>query len=482
MAYNSRKLVVHFIIVVALLYRCNGAVWAQSESAQVEKADNASVVETLGDDYQNSILLLRNRFRIDHNVDEVTMLFFRDFGSASVVLVRPDGSKIYSGQADGENVVWYDDDTYDMIKIKDPVPGPWQAVGQISPDSRVMVLSDIELHAQPLPSVIFSGEVLKQTARLTNGGEPIDYAQFRDVVDLSITLKSTNNPNYANFGAADELIATFEDNGRGMDEAPLDGVFTGQFNLAIPSGEWRPVFSVDTPMFSREQVDPVLMLYPNPVTLDVVLDDGQSGYHDVVIDVVRDQIDVYSLLIDGKVRFPNGDIQNFSLTEPSEAARIHRVLSYEDGLFRIKVTAYATTVDGRDVILDVPEFTFLGEVATEDEDVAEPGETVDMEAQLAAELESTDSPVVTPDADKEHQGMDDSTLYLLIGIVNGTIVVVGVAVAGLVLWRRKKRSVAETKATEPKTVEATQETEEDKTKSGMFSGLLAKFKKKKPSE
>ena len=477
MAYNSRKLVVQLIFVVALFFKCNGIVWAQSVSDQEKKADQPSVVETLGDDYQNSILLLRNRFRIDHNVEEVTMVFFRDFGSASVVLVRPDGSKIYSGQADGENVVWYDDETYDMIKIKDPVPGPWQAVGQISPDSRVMVLSDIELHAQPLPSVIFSGEILKQTARLTNGDEPIEYTQFRDVVDLSITLKSTNNPNYANFGAADELIATFEDNGRGMDEAPLDGVFTGQFNLAIPSGEWRPVFSVDTPMFSREQVDPVLMLYPNPVTLDVVLDDGQSGYHDVVIDVVRDQIDVYSLLIDGKVRFPNGDIQNFSLTDPSDAARIHRVLSYEDGLFRIKVTAYATTVDGRDVILDVPEFTFLGEVAKENEAVEDESVPADMEAQLAAELENTDKFEVMPAENIEQQGMDDSTLYLLIGAVNGTIVIIGVGVAGVVLWRRRKRTLVQATATEPK-----QETKDDEHKPGLLSGLLAKFKKKKSSE
>ncbi|MBU3022702.1 TIGR03503 family protein [Aestuariibacter sp. A3R04] len=473
MAYKSRKLNFLLLLFVALLLKCPSLSWAQTgESA--ENVEHPELIQTLGNDYQNSILLLRNRFRIDHNVDEVTMIFFREFGSASVVLVRPDGSKIYSTQADGENVVWYDDDTYDMIKIKRPVPGPWQAVGQITPDSRVMVVSDIELHAQPLPNVIFSGEILKQTARLTNGGKPIDYAQFRDVVDLSITLKSTNNPNYDNFGAADELIATFEDNGRGMDEAPLDGVFTGQFNLAIPSGEWRPVFSVDTPMFSRQQVDPVLMLYPNPVTLNVLLDDGQSGYHDVIIDVVREQIDIYSLLIDGKVRFPNGDIQKFSITDPSEDARIHRVLSYEDGLFRVKVTAYATTVDGRDVILDVPEFTFLGEVASVEEEVAAPDDSDNMETLLAAELDS--APLVESTAPTEDEGMDDATLYLLIGTVNGTIVIVGLSIAGFVLWRRRKQPpVANGSDSHNDAVESME-------KSGWFSRLLSPFKKKKSED
>ena len=44
----------------------------------------------------NEIPLLDNRFRIDHDVDKITLLFFRRQGSPAVVLVRPDGSKIYA--------------------------------------------------------------------------------------------------------------------------------------------------------------------------------------------------------------------------------------------------------------------------------------------------------------------------------------------------------------------------------------------------
>ena len=240
--------------------------------ATARQAESESPIALIGNDYENGIKLLQNRFRIDHNVKEVTMVFFREYGSAPVVLVRPDGSKIFQSQVEGEDIFWFDSDTYDMISIKNPVPGPWQAVGQIVEGSRVMVLSDIALHAEPLPPILFSGEILKQTAFLTNGDKPIDYSQFRDVVELTIDLVSTNNPNYDNFGADDQQIATFEDNGRGMDEAPLDGVFTGQFNLNVPAGEWQPVFRVTTPMFTREQVDPPLRLYPNPVKIDVELD------------------------------------------------------------------------------------------------------------------------------------------------------------------------------------------------------------------
>lgn len=471
MANSFGKLItsVYLAIVVAIAFNIPLSAAQQSQPA-AEPVDT-SVLSTLGDDYQNSIILLQNRFRIDHEVDEVTLIFFRKYGSAPVVLVRPDGSKIFSSQADKNNVEWFDDDTFDMIKIKNPVPGPWQAVGQVLPESRVMVISGIELHADPLPAVIFSGEVLKQTAYLTNGGKPIDYSEFRDVVDVSIELRSTNNPNYDNFGSNDEQIARFEDNGRGMDEAPEDGVFTGQFNLAIPAGEWRPVFTVSTPMFSREQVDPVIMLHKNPVTMKEVLNDGQQGYHDLYIDVVRDQIDIESLLIDGKVRFPNGDVQNFSITEPSPEPRLHRILAYGDGLFRVKITAYATTVDGRDVILDVPEYTFRAEAPDSEGEEADAEQPVDLESQIVAETAMTEMPAAPP----EEPGMDDATLYMLIGVINGSIILVGVLVIVIIIWRRKKAAKKASAPVEPKSGSA----EPAGKKPGFLAGLLGKFKKNK---
>jgi hypothetical protein len=44
-----------------------------------------SPLTQLGSDYQNGIELLQNRFRIDFEVEEITMIFFRDFGSAPIV-------------------------------------------------------------------------------------------------------------------------------------------------------------------------------------------------------------------------------------------------------------------------------------------------------------------------------------------------------------------------------------------------------------
>ncbi len=374
----------------------------------------------LGNDFHNSIELLQNRFRIDYKIDEVTMIFFREYGSSPIVLVKPDGSKVFQNDADEKTIFWYDSTTYDMISLKNPDIGPWQAVGDILPNSRVMVISDLALHVNSLPKIIFSGEIIKQTAYLTNDGKPIDYEAFRDVVELTISLASTNNPNYNNFGSNSEIIATFQDNGKGMDETPLDGVFTGQFNLAIADGEWIPTFKVATPMYSREQVDPAIMLLPNPISIDVDIDDGTGGYHILKVDADRQYVDMSSLLLDGKVRFPNGDIQNFSITDISEEIRRHELINFSFGVYRVKLTAFGNTLDGREFILDVPEFSFL----VEEPRLVEPVTAPPVE-QTPIEDNELDIAQTPPE-----QGLSDDELITIVITVNVLLLVIG----GLIIW------------------------------------------------
>ena len=418
--------------------------WSYNGLAQVQTSTEAeeAPIATIGNEYQNSIQLLRNRFRVDHHVDVVTMVFFREPGSAPVVLVQPDGSKIFQRQADDETIIWYDADTYDMVTIKNPVPGPWQAVGQILPNSRIMVLSDIKLHADPFPPIIFSGEILKQTAYLTNGGKPVNDPQFRDVVTLDIDYISTNNPNYDNFGADSATVATFTDDGLGMDERPLDGVFTGQFNLVLPAGEWQPVFRVSTPMYTREQKSSPVILHPNPITLNVELNGGGNNYHKLIIGTNTELVDIRSLLFDGTIRYPNGDIQNFSLTEPSDVAREYLIIDFDIGIFRVKLTAYGSTADGRDFILDVPEFTFFAEAQTRDAEgeplpPSEPSvgeETAEGDTAMSATSSERQDDVPTVEAE---EAPIDVLFWIL--VVNGAILACGaIGVGGFFLWRMIK--------------------------------------------
>jgi uncharacterized protein (TIGR03503 family) len=439
-----------------------------------------SPLTKLGTEYHNGIALLQNRFRIDFEVDEITMIFFREFGSAPIVLVRPDGSKIFQSSADGENIFWFDSTTYDMISIKNPTPGPWQAVGRITPESRVMVISNLALHADSLPKIIFSGEILKQTTYLTNDGVPIDYTAFRDVVELTFSLSSTNNPNFNNFGAKAEIIAFFEDNGKGMDERPLDGVFTGQFNLAIADGEWIPTFTVSTPMFTREQVDPNIMLLANPIKVDVELDGGGEGYHKLRVDAQREYVDMSTLLIDGKVRFPNGDIQNFSITDMSSEIREYLIVNYEYGVYRVKLTAYGNTTHGREFILDVPEYSFLSEepeVVVVEPAIGDLSVTNSTTEQGANEQGIDEKGAISePIMSEAEEEMSTSTLVSLIVGINLFILIVG---GGLIWWLTLDKKLDFSFLKKSKII--TDEKDTDK-KVGFFAKIFKRKPKESPSE
>ncbi|WP_088328446.1 TIGR03503 family protein [Lacimicrobium sp. SS2-24] len=420
------------VFLVLLLAMAPFTFAQQGNEAQDTSAPPPNPITMLSSDqYLNSIELLQNRFRIDYKVDELTLVFFREYGSAPVVLVRPDGSKILPHNSDNnDDIDWYDDTTYDLVRIKKPMPGPWQAVGQLLPGSKVMVVSDIRLQAEPLPELVFSGEVLKLTAYLTNGGKPIEYVEFGNAVELTVEFISTNNPDFTNFGAETELVARYEDNGMGMDEYPMDGTFTGQFNLSIPEGQWKPVYTTTTAMFSREEEGEPLVLLPNPMKLSVDQDQG-DGRHRLNIDVDREVVDIESLLVDGKIRYPNGDVLSFSLTEPSDQPRVTEILNIEYGIFRIKMTAYGKTVNGRDFVLDVPEFSFLSEAPLPPEPDAAQGEgaiaeNLDLEAQASAELAAQQNP--EPAGGEEDTSMEN--VWFIIGLANLLLVVIGGAMIG----------------------------------------------------
>ena len=62
------------------------------------------------------------------------------------------------------------------------MPGPWQVIGQIMPQSRIVVIGELSLKVDPLPKILFQGETVKVTGEILNDGEPIRANLFKDAV------------------------------------------------------------------------------------------------------------------------------------------------------------------------------------------------------------------------------------------------------------------------------------------------------------
>jgi len=404
--------------------------WLGVVSAQEPAQSGFTMLEDLP--VGNQIPLLDNRFRIDDGIESITMVLFRRPGTASIVLVRPDGSKIFYNTAKQHDIRWHDAPTYDLIEITKPMPGPWQAIGRILPESKILVLTEVELKVDPLPEPMMVGETFKLTARLLDGESSVDAREFKDILTLQVLFISTNNKDYENFGRGIIEVATFRDDGRGYDASARDGIFTGEINLSFGAGEWTPKYIVKTPLYTREIEQAPVVIAPAPVSLQVIAAASEQATHLVRFKPASELVDTTSLLFQGHVRYPDGEMLPFALTEPGQAMEF-TMENRGPGSYILNVGVFGQMLDGREFVLNLPEERFLVTVQAKDAPAL-----LELPEELAATLE------LPPEA----ESVTASFPWLWVILINMLILFTGAAAIWLVLtgrnlsvllfWRKKK--------------------------------------------
>lgn len=429
-----------FVLLLCVFIFFNAVASESNNDNAVNKSQpsRAQVEYYLKDNTINQIPYFDNRFRLDANLEEITLIFYRKSGSTPIILIRPDGSKIRVNNFDYEKIQWFDDSTFDMIKIKNPMPGPWQAVGNILPNSQIFVVSDVTISVEPIPEIAFSGETLKVEGKLFNGDEQIKSPGFKKVVHLDVNFYSTNNSKYENFGADAIKVTSFRDDGYGLDEYASDNIFTGEFVLDFAPGEWQPVYIVKMPMSTRELRQTPIKLQKTPVEISVNTALASGKPHELLLTIDPSYVDPDSLIFQGKFVFPDRQEEPFSIMDSTGVTRKIHITNTEPGIYRVNVNAFGKTTTGREFRLVVPEFSFNVE-AEESELIA----TLDGgESALAA---STEQLLLKAEQDKalaleKHQealAKKEQETILLIVAGNGVIVIIGL-ITFLALRRKKK--------------------------------------------
>lgn len=445
----NKFLVIFFTVLISLV---NSKTLTAQEAITEPKAFNEQVKSIKktnvkyyqSDNVTNQIPYFDNRFHIDAELDEITLLFYRTRGSRPIILVRPDGSKLRVNEIDHDKVQWHDDSTFDLIKIKKPMPGPWQAIGDILPESQIMVMSDVRIEVKPLPEIVLSGETLKVVGKLYNGKDAINTPSFRYVVELDVHFYSTNNADYDNFGAGARKLTSFLDDGRDLDEYAADGLFTGEFRLDFAAGEWQPVFLVKLPMASRELRQKPLILHQSPIRIDVVASEDESEPHKMTLSIDPSYVDPNSLVFQGKIIFPDKQVEPFSIMDDQHGeTRTKDINNTEPGIYRINIDAFGKTTSGREFRLVVPEFSFNAiandnEVlmTTIDENGVEKTVSVDRAAKLLAEREAE---LAQAKIDQQ-LAEEEKEMQTIILIAAGNSAIIIIALVLFFIMRRKKKT------------------------------------------
>lgn len=375
----------------------------------------------------NQLPLLGDRFRIDDHVDQITMVFFRAPQSRPVVLILPDGSKWYSSRHP-EHVRWETGPGFDQVRIESPMRGPWQVSGELRPESRLMVLSDLNFHAESLPELVFQGERLGVTGSFTEAGEPIEQRDFHQAIEMEMHLVSTNQQQYENFGINPRQVGSFVDDGRGLDARARDGVFTGEIAFDVPPGEYIPSYHARTPLYQRTFEQAPIMIAALPVTIDVQISAQEGRSHRLHFSIDEQYFDPDDVVIRGDIEFPNGEIQRMDIRTGEGDRLEQRIPNYVFGSFSVRARLYGTSLhDQRELEAQLASYEFLTRPPEP------PGPSAEaLAAERAAQLEQEmQARILTEQAALQQQR------YMLIAIIAVNLLLVGGWIWFL-LWRRKK--------------------------------------------
>ncbi|WP_434566114.1 TIGR03503 family protein [Vibrio chagasii] len=389
--------------------------------------------------------LLDNRFRVDPSIEQITFIIYRADNSKPVVLVRPDGKKYYSWR-NADNVRWYEESSMDIVSIDKPMPGPWQAVGKVSPKNNIKLLSHLVLDANEFPDKLYQTERIKFTARLTSDGKPLVLRDFLDRVKLKVTFtKFVENEESLVREArpVPVVMGEFADDGVDLDEKAGDGVFTVSLPIDIEPGKYRARITSGNGVFLRAQEQEVLV-YPTPITTTFIQSRKEGLPHTIVVSGEQGMIAPSSLAVHVEHKAPDEYVMYKQGQADVDAMKVPLEIPYNGdlGIYNWSGMVYATDASSqRPLTFPITEHSYS---VVQDIDLAE-------SRRLQEEALAEQKRIATEMMILKKREEDRKRSMIIIGVGNVVAIILGLLVWFVVRKvTAKKRAQPEMQLKAPK--------------------------------
>lgn len=369
----------------------------------------------------SAVPLLQNRIRIDKNAEEVTFWVHRVPNSPSVILVRPDGSKLYE-ERHPKNVHWLSNKDIDIISIENPMRGPWQVLGKVLPKSRIDVVSNVSLQVTRLDRKLYQNERVKVTARLLIDRKPAKDLYYLSTATLRVVFQNFLNENDPSAVESTNL-AEMKDDGKELDEVPNDGILTTNLVIKTPPGRYVATFITGSDVFFRGYTREV-WVYPTPVALKYLKPKTIEDKPVIEFTIDEDEIKPETTVIQGDISNKSGHVEKVVLWAAEKTNLLTLDAEYQDSvLYSTELTLYGQTIAGREIVLPLPSFSFQ---------YKEP---------LPPEPDLADLPPEPEIIEEEEES--GSLLGIIIGVVVLLLLLGGGAAAFFILKKRKQADEGE---------------------------------------
>ncbi len=374
--------------------------------------------------------LEENRFAVDSSVEEFTALIFREPGSPATVLRSPDRSE-YSLVKEDIDVNWYRTDSYDLITVKRPIEGEWIVMADVAPDSRVTVVSDLNLLVKPLKGNLFVEERLPLSMLLREEGKTVTRGEFLGLLDIGVTVTRKEDGEVWQQSLSDGL-------------PPGDGIFNATLDMFQEEGHYDLKLVLDGKSFVREFNHSVAVRKAFGVDVDKGFDAGAALYT-VNVTAFDQNLNIDRTKVVARVKNPEGrsSIKPFTLTkQDSWQLQIRPDI---EGVYKLNIRISAIDKqgerydempdvislrfpDGNDPFAATPapiEDEFSQEPDVQPDPLSEPESEPEAKEEPEQESDSEEEPATEEEsAAEEEPAEEDSSWILYTGLGLGNLVII----------------------------------------------------------
>jgi uncharacterized protein (TIGR03503 family) len=224
----------------------------------------------------DTLPLKDNRFTVDENIKDMTVLVFRDEMGEPVNIVAPD-AETYSAQNHPKKVKWMSEIAYDLVSVERPAAGEWQIDAPQDPDNRVTVVTNLRLEvAEPIPAHFLASDAPAVQARLRYELMGEKRPEFLDWVKFTLQrqVKETDA----------KTTIVLQDQGDPPDFQSGDEVYSAFLGPALEAGFHELIITANGGSFSR-QYRQWVRVHDHAVEVDIqpVKDNPEMGGHTLSI-------------------------------------------------------------------------------------------------------------------------------------------------------------------------------------------------------
>jgi len=373
----------------------------------------------------DTIKLTKNRFTIDKNVREMTLLVFRQKHSAPTLLYPP-GSSPLSSKKPG-NSIWRNDSGYDLITIKNPTTGMWTIDAEMDADNRLMVETDFKLSVGGFFPYVMPGQPIRINVELHNLGNKITEDSLLQFVDFSIAHTGIDKI---------EKLSKLEHASIRADK----GRYSYDIANGLEEGTHSFVIAADSQIFNRSKRFDIEVQWPVIVKIDAR---NKPGSYQMSIKPREEYLDLANLRPGVILQAPDGIKQDLALIRLDNEWSVE-IETSQDGVYQASIIIDTSSATNGAQSLDLGVFPMIGisSPAMPQDQKIEPSSRVVPVSRSVIKLDSIPESIskaateVVQNKPKHNRQPDWTRISITLALVNLLMIIVAAVVWSLL--RRKK--------------------------------------------